>query len=50
VAAIAGYRRALAEYYRSIGRLLDAEGVELDDPLRVEHLDRFGWSIGVTGP
>jgi outer membrane protein TolC len=48
VAAIAGYRRALAEYYRATGRLLDAEGVELDDPLRVEHLDRFGWSIGTT--
>jgi outer membrane protein TolC len=48
VAAIAGYRRALAEYYRSIGRLLDAEGVELDDPLHVEHVDRFGWSIGTA--
>lgn len=48
VAAIAGYRRALAEYYRSIGQLLEQEGVELDDPLRVEHLDRFGWSIGTA--
>lgn len=48
VAAIAGYRRALAEYYRATGRLLAAEGVELDDPLRVDHLDRFGWSIGTA--
>jgi outer membrane protein len=46
VAAVGRYRRALAEYYRSIGRLLDAEGVELEDPLRVEHVDRFGWSVG----
>jgi outer membrane protein TolC len=46
VAAIAGYRRALAEYYRATGRLLDAEGVELEDPLDVEHLDRFGWAVG----
>ncbi len=46
VAAVARYRRALAEYYRSIGRLLDAEGVELEDPLHVEHVDRFGWSVG----
>jgi outer membrane protein TolC len=48
VAAIAGYRRALAEYYRATGRLLEAEGVELDDPLRVDHIDRFGWSIGTA--
>ena len=48
VAAIAGHRRALAEYYRATGRLLDAEGVELDDPLHVEHVDRFGWSIGTA--
>jgi len=46
VAAIAGYRRALAEYYRATGRLLEAEGVELEDPLDVEHLDRFGWGVG----
>jgi len=46
VASVAGYRRALAEYYRSTGRLLEAEGVELDDPLHVEEVDRFGWSIG----
>jgi outer membrane protein TolC len=46
VAAVAGYRRALAEYYRAIGQLLAAEGVELEDPLHVEHVDRFGWSVG----
>ncbi|HET9767458.1 MAG TPA: TolC family protein, partial [Thermoanaerobaculia bacterium] len=46
VASVAGYRRALAEYYRSIGQLLDAEGVELEDPLHVENVDRFGWSVG----
>jgi outer membrane protein len=46
VASVAGYRRALAEYYRSTGRLLEAEGVELEDPLHVEHVDRFGWSVG----
>jgi outer membrane protein TolC len=46
VAAIAGYRRAVAEYYRATGRLLEAEGVELEDPLDVEHLDRFGWGVG----
>ncbi len=46
VAAIAGYRRALAAYYLATGKLLDAEGVELDDPQRVEHLDRFGWGVG----
>jgi outer membrane protein TolC len=45
VAAIAAYRRALAEYWRATGRLLEAEGVELDDPLRVEDLDRFGAGI-----
>jgi outer membrane protein TolC len=32
VAATVNYRTALAEYYRSIGRLLDQEGVTLDDP------------------
>lgn len=45
VAAVAAYRRALAEYWRATGRLLEAEGVELDDPLRVEDIDRFGASI-----
>jgi len=32
VAAVIGYRTALADYYRSIGRLLDVEGVQIDDP------------------
>lgn len=31
VTAITGYRRALVRYYRSIGRLLDENGVELED-------------------
>ncbi len=30
VTAITAYRRALAEYYRTIGRLLEREGVEID--------------------
>jgi outer membrane protein len=46
VAAVAAYRRAIAEYYRSTGRLLEADGVELNDPLHVDHLDRFGFGIG----
>jgi outer membrane protein TolC len=48
VQAVINYRTALAEYYRATGRLLEAEGVELDDPLHVEHVDRFGWSIGTA--
>jgi outer membrane protein TolC len=32
VTAIVNYRTALAEYYRAIGRLLDQEGVVIDDP------------------
>lgn len=32
VQAVAGYRRALTEFYRSIGRLLEESGVELADP------------------
>lgn len=32
VTAIVNYRTALAEYYRSIGRLLDQQGVAIDDP------------------
>jgi outer membrane protein len=46
VAAVAAYRRAIAEYYRSTGWLLEADGVELNDPLHVDHLDRFGFGIG----
>jgi outer membrane protein len=45
VAAVAGFRRALAEYYRATGRLLEAEGVELEDPLGVDHHSRFGWAV-----
>jgi outer membrane protein TolC len=45
VSAIAAYRRALAEYWRATGRLLEAEGVEFEDPLRVEEIERFGWGI-----
>jgi outer membrane protein TolC len=32
VAATINYRTALAEYYRSIGRLLEQQGVAIDDP------------------
>lgn len=32
VSAVATYRRALAEYYRAIGHLLDQAGVELSEP------------------
>lgn len=32
VTAIVNYRTALAEYYRSVGRLLDQQGVVVDDP------------------
>jgi outer membrane protein len=32
VTAIVNYRTALAEYYRATGKLLDQEGVVLDDP------------------
>jgi outer membrane protein TolC len=32
VTATVNYRTALAEYYRSVGRLLDQQGVALDDP------------------
>jgi outer membrane protein len=47
VSAVAGYRRALAEYWRATGRLLEEEGVEFTDPLHVEDEDlrRFGWGI-----
>ena len=31
VTAVTGYRRALAEFYRAIGRLLEENGVALDD-------------------
>lgn len=34
VSAIAGYRRALTEYYRALGTLLETTGVELAEPSR----------------
>jgi outer membrane protein len=45
VAAVANYRRALAEYWRATGRLLEAEDVELIDPLHVEDVSRFSPDI-----
>ncbi|MDP9121027.1 MAG: TolC family protein, partial [Acidobacteriota bacterium] len=41
VNAIVSYRTALAEYYRSIGKLLDVEGVQLIDP--PDEVHRFGF-------
>jgi outer membrane protein len=32
VQAVINYRTALAEYYRATGRLLDQQGVTIDDP------------------
>lgn len=40
VSAVTAYRRALAEFYRSVGILLDQKGVDLDVPEREYH--RFG--------
>ena len=46
VAAIASYRRALAEYWRATGRLLEEEGVEFEDPMREDDVDgRYGFGI-----
>ncbi|HEX6198864.1 MAG TPA: TolC family protein, partial [Thermoanaerobaculia bacterium] len=43
VSAVTAYRRALAEFYRSVGVLLEQKGVDLDVPEREYH--RFGgWS------
>jgi outer membrane protein TolC len=43
VTAVTAYRRALAEFYRSVGILLEQKGVDLDVPEREWH--RFGgWS------
>jgi outer membrane protein TolC len=42
VSATIAYRTALAEYYRTLGKLLDNEGVTIDDPQDVIH--RFGFS------
>ena len=42
---VSAQSRALAEYYRSTGRMLEAEGVELEDPLGVDQHSRFGWAV-----
>ncbi len=45
VTATVNYRTALAEYYRSIGRLLDQEGVVIDDPAEGDAIaKRFSFS------
>jgi len=45
VTATVNYRTALAEYYRSVGRLLDQQGVALEDPVEGDELDhRFSFS------
>jgi outer membrane protein len=44
VNAVTGYRTALAEYYRTIGRLLDTEGVVLVDP--PDKLRRYTFHVG----
>ncbi|HSL84866.1 MAG TPA: TolC family protein, partial [Thermoanaerobaculia bacterium] len=43
VSAVTAYRRALAEFYRSVGILLDQKGVDLDVPER-EYRRFGGWS------
>ena len=40
VTAIVNYRTALAEYYRATGKLLDQEGVVLDDPQEGEAISQ----------
>jgi outer membrane protein TolC len=48
VTATVNYRTALAEYYRSIGRLLDQEGIVLDDPLAPDYrTQRFSFRRGL---
>jgi outer membrane protein len=45
VTAVVNYRTALAEYYRSIGRLLDQQGVVVDDPAEGDAISkRFSFS------
>jgi outer membrane protein TolC len=45
VTAIVNYRTALAEYYRAIGRLLDQEGVVLEDPQETDAISqRFSFN------
>jgi outer membrane protein TolC len=46
VTAIASFRRALAEYWRATGRIMEVAGVEFSDPQSVEDVDgRFSWGI-----
>ncbi len=48
VTATVNYRTALAEYYRSIGRLLDQEGIVVDDPLAPDYrAQRFSFRRGM---
>jgi outer membrane protein len=44
VNAVTGYRTALAEYYRTVGRLLQAEGVSLADA--PDKTRRFTFRVG----
>ncbi|HVS14486.1 MAG TPA: TolC family protein [Thermoanaerobaculia bacterium] len=39
VAAVTGYRRALVSYYRAIGRLLDENGVVIEDTKEFDELE-----------
>jgi outer membrane protein len=48
VTATVNYRTALAEYYRSIGRLPDQEGIVIDDPLAPDYrTQRFSFRRGL---
>jgi outer membrane protein len=48
VTATVNYRTALAEYYRATGRLLDQEGVAIDDPELPDYASqRFSFRRGV---
>jgi outer membrane protein TolC len=48
VTATVNYRTALAEYYRSIGRLLDQEGIVVDDPVAPDYRSqRFSFRRGL---
>ncbi|MEO6192288.1 MAG: TolC family protein [Thermoanaerobaculia bacterium] len=45
VTATVNYRTALAEYYRSVGRLLDQQGVALEDPAEGDAINnRYSFS------
>jgi outer membrane protein TolC len=48
VAATISYRTALAEYYRATGRLLDREGITIEDPGEPDYtLQRFSFRRGL---